>query len=746
MNTKVFKMPAMKDSNIVKIAVEMAQQVPQLIEFNQKQPLAAIIQELCNGWGLSDPDQYALQFSENNNQNYITEKNRNEIKNGSVLRLTHSPSTTAHDILQKLNTGTNEEKLAALQKLSKLSTDMTFALEFINKQGLALIISIVEGGKCKGNMLAFSLISFVELMDHGIVSWDILESPFINKVASYVNNQSITQDAKVVQASLSILENIVLNSSGKYGQVEKEVTFPNLVMHLQSQNPVIQQNAIALINALFLKADNSKRKAIAATLSSKQVRNVILTNVIQSASGQVGAEMAHQLYVLQTLTLGLLEQRMNSKMDPQDQDAHDKIKELRRIAFDTDGAGVAGDVTARRQLGVFAKDYKKLGFKYDINPALDFTETPPGMLALDCMVYFARNHTESYTKVVLENSCRADEHECPFGRTSVELVKLLCEVLRIGEAPSEQGQNYHPMFFTHDHPFEEFFCICIILLNKTWKEMRATIEDFVKVFSVVREQITRALVSQPTGLDKFRAKLQVLTYSEITNLWQQERTNREEWESHARPIVELKEQITPEIMELIQQQRLGFLVEGTRFTKYSMRGQRIKDKFWYVRLSPNHKVFHYGDCDEKSVPTLEELPNKLAVVDIKALITGKECPHMKDVRGRKTTHQLAFSLTLDSVEVTSLDFVAPDEQVFDYWTDGINALLGNKMLSKETENDLETLLSMDIKLRLLDAEGVDIPQDPPPIPADPPNYDFCYELNILQIITHHSTKFLRFYT
>lgn len=87
---------------------------------------------------------------------------------------------------------------------------------------------------------------------------------------------------------------------------------------------------------------------------------------------------------------------------------------------------------------------------------------------------------------MLENSCRADEHECPFGRTSVELVKLLCEVLRIGEAPSEQGQNYHPMFFTHDHPFEEFFCICIILLNKTWKEMRATIEDFVKVSCICR--------------------------------------------------------------------------------------------------------------------------------------------------------------------------------------------------------------------------------------------------------------------
>ncbi|XP_046388664.1 engulfment and cell motility protein 1 [Ischnura elegans] len=717
----------MKDTNIVKIAVEMKPHDAQLIEFNQKQPLAAIIQDICNNWGLSDPDNYALQFSGNNNDNYITEKNRNEIKNGAILSLTHSPSKTAHDILQKLNVGSADEKTQALQMLSKLSTDMTFALEFINKQGLALIIMLVEGGTCKGTMLAYCLLSFVELMDHGIVSWDILEVLFINKVASYVNNQSSAQDEKVVQASLSILENIVLNSSGKYGQVEKEVTFPNLVMHLQSHNPVIQQNAIALINALFLKADYSKRKAIAGTLGSKHVRNVIFSNIIQSPSGKVGTEMAHQLYVLQTLLFNLLEQRMNTKMDPQDQDAHDKIKELRKIAFDTDGDVSNRDVNARRQ-GVFAKDYKKLGFKHDINPAQDFAETPPGMLALDCMVYFARNHMESYTKIVLENSCRADEHECPFGRTSVELTKLLCEILKIGESPSEQGQTYHPMFFAHDRPFEEFFCICIVLLNKTWKEMRATTEDFVKVFSVVREQIIRALAMQPQGLEKFRSNLQLLTYSEITNLWQQERTSREEWESHARPIVELREQIAPEILELVQQQRLGFLVEGTRFTKYSMKGLRIKDKFWYVRLSPNHKVFHYGDCDEKSVPALEELGSKLAVVDIKALVTGKECPHMKELKGRKTNHQLAFSLMVDSVDATALNFVAPDEQVFDYWVDGINALLGCKMTSKETESDLETLLSMDIKLRLLDAEGLDIPQDPPPIPKDPPNYDFCYKL------------------
>lgn len=144
-----------------------------------------------------------------------------------------------------------------------------------------------------------------------------------------------------------------------------------------------------------------------------------------------------------------------------------------------------------------------------------------------------------------------------------------------------------------------------------------------------------------------------------------------------------------------------------------------------MRLAPNHKSLHYGDCDEKSAPSVEELPSKLAVSDVKALLVGRDCPH---TRGRKASHQLAFSLALEGVELQSLDCVAPDELTLAYWTDGINALLGQKMRSKETEKDLDTLLSMEIKLRLLDAEGVTIPQDPPPIPPDPANYHFYYDL------------------
>lgn len=87
----------------------------------------------------------------------------------------------------------------------------------------------------------------------------------------------------------------------------------------------------------------------------------------------------------------------------------------------------------------------------------------------------------------------------------------------------------------------------------------------------------------------------------------------------------------------------------------------------------------------------------------------------------------AFSLMLDSNDVASLDLVASDQQTFDYWIDGINALLGNKMNSKEAANDLEVLLAMDIKLRLLDVEGMDLPEEPPSVPPPPSNYDFAIE-------------------
>ncbi|XP_069995484.1 engulfment and cell motility protein 1 [Penaeus vannamei] len=720
-----------RDANVVKLAVELRlmdmRAHPYLGEFSLQRQLVDFIKDLCTYWKIENPEHFALQYTEPPTH-YVTEKNRSRIKDGTVLMLIYSASKTADDILHKLKKGVLEEKRDALIMLVKMSSDITFAQEFIAKQGIILLIAHMESPKNEAIILPYMLTSFLELMDHGIMPWDDLQPPFIEKMVSFINVQ-VTPETRTLSTALTILENIVLNSQSKYTLVEKQITIPHLLQHISNSKKVeIQQSVLALINALFQKSEAQKRKYWAATLSSRQYRTILTNNVlIHAETGGIGADMAHQLYVLQQLLLNQYEERMNTSMDPSDQDATDKIKELRRIAFESDGE-CSNNVTTRRP--EYKKEYKKLGFRNDINPAQDFMETPPGMLALDNMIFFARNHSDQYAKLVLENCYRADSHECPFGRASIELTKLLCEILKIGEVPTEQGQTFHPMFFSHDHAFEELFSICIVLLNKTWKEMKATTEDFSKVLSVVRDQITRTNNELPSTLDKFRVKINSLTYAEIAELWQQERINNEEQEMQAPPIKELRKQLEPEILELIQQHRLRFLVEGTRF-RYG-RGMRAKDKFWYCRLSPNHKFFYYDDCDEKTVPSIDELTKKISIVDLKGIVTGKECPHMKDRTGKKSSSQLAFSLILESNnvnETNSLDFVAPEETIYNYWIDGVNALLRQRMPSVAANRDLEMLLNMEIKLRLLDAEGVTIPQQEPPIPPPPPNYNFCYQLN-----------------
>ena len=102
---------------------------------------------------------------------------------------------------------------------------------------------------------------------------------------------------------------------------------------------------------------------------------------------------------------------------------------------------------------------------------------------------------------------------------------------------------------------------------------------------------------------------------------------------------------------------------------------------------------------------------------------GSNCPHASLVK--KNTN-LIFSLFYNGDE--HLDFYAPTETVFHIWIDGLSVLLGKKMPSKAAEEDLDTLLNMDLKLRLLDLENVTIPNQPPPVPPEPSNYDFFYAL------------------
>ena len=182
------------------------------------------------------------------------------------------------------------------------------------------------------------------------------------------------------------------------------------------------------------------------------------------------------------------------------------------------------------------------------------------------------------------------------------------------------------------------------------------------------------------------------------------------------------------MINLVQRQRLNFTVEGTKFAKQRREGG---SRHVFVKLSPNHKTIYFGDWNdsENSPPTIDNLPNKIAVADIKDFRTGADSTSQlsagRDVRrhrGADPSSQYAMSIVTDGL---SLDVLAAEQKTFDYWCDALNALMRRDMVSNRAVDDIELFLSMEVKIRLLDVEGIELPKVAPMIPPPPPTIGAC---------------------
>ncbi|KAJ7365084.1 hypothetical protein OS493_007730 [Desmophyllum pertusum] len=354
----------------VKLAIEKEGQLPLLTAFDQSRPLDDIIREVCSNWSLPIPEQYAFQYSDYNC--YITQENRTGIKNGAVLKLTLSPAKLAQETFERLQSSNPDEKRNSLITLSSIAEDSTFASEFIKRNGLGLLISMVEGKPESNESLANCLTSFQELMDHGEVSWDILTHGFIKNLTVFVNKKSPV-DATVLKRCLSILEAVSTNSPTFYPIVEKEVIFENLVLHLKNPNQDIQLCGIALINSLFMQTKNKRQ--FADTLSRKGVRTYIMNDIIRD-SRVIKSEMEHQLYVYQSLIFrSVLVDMMFTRGNTQNQSLFESLDTLRHVVFESD---IVASSSGRplSQAGELSKDFKRLGFVNIDSPANDFSEAP----------------------------------------------------------------------------------------------------------------------------------------------------------------------------------------------------------------------------------------------------------------------------------------------------------------------------------------------------------------------------------
>lgn len=722
-------LPGTGKQDRVKLAIQseptLPPKQPLLLDVAQNLPLVSIIRDVCAQWNVDAPDRYSFKYADvpptsaggTPKFGYITEENRGKLRNGDILRIALTPSVAAKETYSALRSNKHEAKSRAIIDLYVASKDRTFAFEFFKLDGVKCLMETVEVSQLVNDtdiqQMVNTLGAFQELMEHGIVSWDSLTENFVKKLINFTDKSLHSQEyfrPTVVSKTLAILESIILNSSKFIQIVSNEISVGTAIPFLMKTSVDVKYNTLAFINAMIAKSPN--REKVMSELKVNNYNGTIMEYILNHFQSNTPQEIAHELYVYQSHVLNQVDGRMKSRFVPGDPKMEEDVRVLPTRAFPDEYSG------SKQKVPITEHHWKQLGFLKG-DPQDDFNESPPGVLALDCMVYFAKSKHDSFTRLLFSYT----DSQCPFAQTSIALTKVLCQMLRIGEPPSEIAYDYIPIFVWSEEPFKEVFCVAIQLLFKTWREMRASILDLEKVMVVVTKQISMVIINgglSLTSFDILRNRLFDLSYKKIT---QTEESSQllDENVLKSKPVQELCERIKPDVVQLVRQERLRHLVEGATFPKSARR----RDQFFYCRLSSNHKLLHFMDTTNVTQsPSIEQMDKKIQVTEMR-LEVGLTCPHASTLK-RGQTHNI-FSIYYEGEE--HLDFIAPNETVFNIWVDGLSVLSGKPMPSKSSEEDIETLLNMDLKLRLLDIENVSIPSAQPAIPKEPVEFDFYYKLD-----------------
>nr|CAH7712980.1 unnamed protein product [Callosobruchus chinensis] len=128
----------------------------------------------------------------------------------------------------------------------------------------------------------------------------------------------------------------------------------------------------------------------------------------------------------------------------------------------------------------------------------------------------------------------------------------------------------------------------------------------------------------------------------------------------------------------------------------------------------------FPDNDESNLPST----SKLDTTQDRHVLKKKEaCSHKvrrycKGYSNKKCkSPYLAFSLIINSEKY--INFIANDEKMACYWTDAFHILTNTPRRSTYYKEELDTIVEMDVRLKLLELQNVLIPKVPPPVPPPP---------------------------
>ncbi|XP_076258220.1 engulfment and cell motility protein 1-like [Rhynchophorus ferrugineus] len=729
-------------SNIAKISVlgfKSTQQI--LYDFDKSLSLPENVVNVCKKTGLPESSVYGLKYhptKQNPANNFITEDNYQEIKHSDCLEVVFCIKYIMDFIEANINSPTTLP--IVFEYIEKHNTDPAFIKELAESKVAEMLIDffITADLKLNDDMSVEKplLITILHLFSKGYIvdtQKDILE-----KVLQILNNTD--NDPKHYNYSLAILHKILCSKGDTFRQWKEKIVQTILIKDIMpyiwnNTDQDLHYSAVLLINTLIRTSHGEKKTRMIKEMNQSKNREHIYNRIIQKEN--LSRNMQHELYVLQTYILSLFSEAYKSDILVNDNSLFKRedfelcSEDLRRISilmeFEEENYGNQfyplenlilndGDRNSRISLSSSQSEntfrtaskrssYRGYAENYNIeNPTISH-------LTLEALNYYKKQHYRDFHQSQIEEKL----YEPGIFITSEKVVKMLADIFDIGaQSPDSKSTFYQPIVFGSSRKlpfFFELFSRSMVLLSQTRRDMKVlTIADYPKMMNILYRQIKTALEAKPLNFTRLNEEMSNTSFHEV--LKQIEKRKEEELLHliNTHPCIqELKAAFAVDNKKRIYQQRISCLQQGSKFPKVL---EKKTSGVIHVQLSKNEQDLVVTEGD----PSEANKAKPIKISDITHLVIGKNCQH-----SNLYNPKLTFSIVIDREE--KVKFVGPDEKSAAYWIDAFILLMNKEILlqflSTYYHDELKELVDMDVRLALLDLQGVKIPKHPPKIPPEP---------------------------
>ncbi|WVQ81129.1 hypothetical protein IAT38_003251 [Cryptococcus sp. DSM 104549] len=352
-----------------------------------------------------------------------------------------------------------------------------------------------------------------------------------------------------------------------------------------------------------------------------------------------------------------------------------------------------------------------------------------GELGLECLHSFAI-HEERFYSLVMEQEARSPERRCPIGKASAECVKILCEHYKISQA-GHHSPKILQLFLLN---FSRLHRLVLKFFLRMWQESESQLSDFDRVSFLVRSQLRISLTDEgsKTWLHLEHDFLET-EYRTIRDR-QMDLLDKEDGMMQRAAVRMLKEKVGREVYDVISEQRVGCMLQGSWFNSASVIVSDLTSvartepgkPLRFLRLSSNRRSIAWDDFPQRiESPPFDSLRYRIDISSIASVRPQTGCA--VNSRSPNLVSKLSFSLiSRDGSSLLDLDAIHAAQLA--EWSDGIKVLRGEGgMESQDSANYVHILTELALNVRLLDitGDGVEIP-DKVPIGSAPKSVDFVF--------------------